>query len=640
MGGNLRRQRSQQGEIERWRSRRGIAVLLRLLVLLAPVAVSVAASFAVTRLVPAPVGAAARIAWLGLVVLFCGLLAWPARRQLRRLLPLAALLELSILFPGEAPARWRVAREAGSIKHLELLADGVPSAEPARAATTILALVASLARHDRVTRGHSDRVRVFTDMISDELGLPRAERDRLRWAALIHDVGKLEVPAKLLRKPGKPTSSEWQSLRLHPAVGAQLTAPLADWLGDSAAVVIQHHERFDGTGYPAGLRGNEISLGARIVGLADAFEVMTAARPYKKASSRAVALREVARCSGTHFDPDVVRALLAVSTPRLRRALGPASWVGQLPVVGTAPVGGLPAMTATMARGAGTMMLGGVATAVVAGTVSPPPAPAPFGNHHSVELVSTAGGSLAGHGTAAQQQARSGGNAQGSLTSGTIDRSGTAAPASAANTVTSSGVIASAVPTSGPVGGPRAAEPASPAGGSKPGGGAGPGSPAAPSHSQADAPAAASPTPSAASPSASPAGPAQTVGQGVGQLVGGVGDTVSGVTSGVGGTVGGPVGGTLSGVGSTAGGVVSGVGSTVGTTLDNTVTGLLGGSSDGSTGSSDSTSGTDTSGSGSDTSGSGSDTSGTGSGSTSGSGSGNGGLLGGVLGLLGGLLGR
>ncbi len=282
---------------------------------------------------------------------------------------MAALLELSILFPGEAPTRWKVAREAGSVRHLELLANGVPEAEPTKAAVTILALVASLAKHDRVTRGHSDRVRVFTDMIAEEMKLPKVDRDRLRWAALIHDIGKLDVPARLLRKPAKPTASEWRRLRMHPEVGARLTAPLASWLGEYAKVVVQHHEHFDGSGYPAGLTGNEISLGARIVGLADAFEVMTAPRPYKRAFSRVQALREVIECSGTHFDPDVVRALLAVSTPRLRRALGPASWIGQIPVVGTAPGGGIPAVATSVARGAGTVMLGGVASAVVAGGV-------------------------------------------------------------------------------------------------------------------------------------------------------------------------------------------------------------------------------------------------------------------------------
>jgi HD domain len=339
-------------------------------VLVAPVSVCVVASFVVTRFIPAPAGFGLRLLWLFAVVVLCGLPAFPARRQLRRLLPLATLLELSILFPGEAPTRWKVAREAGAIKHLEFLATGVPDAEPGRAATTILALVASLARHDRITRGHSERVRVFTDMISEEMGLPRADRDRLRWAALIHDIGKLEVPAKLLRKPGKPTASEWEVLRLHPATGAALAAPMADWLGAHAGVVLEHHERFDGTGYPAGLRGNQISVGGRIVALADAFETMTAARPYKKAITRVAALREVVSCSGTHFDPEAVRALLAVSTPRLRRALGPVSWISQLPVVGTAPVGGLPAVATTVARGTGVVMLTGFTGAVVASGIA------------------------------------------------------------------------------------------------------------------------------------------------------------------------------------------------------------------------------------------------------------------------------
>ena len=358
---------------ERWRSRTVAARAIRLVVLLAPVAVCAGASFAVTRLVSAPAGALSRLGWLLAVVAFCGMLAWPARRWLRRLLPLAALLELSLLFPGEAPSRWRVAREAGAIKHLQLLADGVPHAEPARAATTILALVASLSRHDKITRGHSERVRILTDMVSEEMGLPHADRDRLRWAALIHDVGKLEVPAKLLRKPGRPTRAEWALLRLHPEVGARLVAPLAGWLGEYAAVVLQHHERYDGTGYPAGLRGDEISLGARIVSMTDAFEVMTAARPYKRAAPRAAALRELVRCSGTHFDPAVVRAMLAVSTPRLRRALGPASLIGQLPVIATAPGGGLASVAGAVARGAGVAVLGGVAGAVVAGTPARPP---------------------------------------------------------------------------------------------------------------------------------------------------------------------------------------------------------------------------------------------------------------------------
>jgi hypothetical protein len=370
-------------EPARWRQRRTAAVAIRLVVLLAPVAVSVGASLAITRLVRAPAPHLERVAWLIGIVVACSFLAWPARRLLRRLLPLAALFEMSLLFPGEMPTRWKVAREAGSIKHLELLASGVPDRESGKAAITILALVASLARHDPLTRGHSNRVRVLTDLIAEEMALPQADRDRLRWAALVHDVGKLEVPAKLLNKPGKPTDDEWETLRKHPQAGADLTAPLAGWLGAYAVVAVQHHERFDGTGYPAGLHGHEISLGARIVGLADAFEVMTASRPYKRAMTRTAALKEVIRCAGTQFDPVVARAFLAVSMPRLRRALGPASLVGQLPVIATSPATSIPALASGVARGAGGAVVTGIAgAAVIAGGVAGVTATAPSSGAH------------------------------------------------------------------------------------------------------------------------------------------------------------------------------------------------------------------------------------------------------------------
>jgi HD domain len=386
-------------EPARWKQRRTAAVAIRLIVLLAPVAVSVGASLAITRLVPAPADHAERILWLTGIVVVCSFLAWPARRLLRRLLPLAALFEMSLLFPGEMPTRWKVAREAGSIKHLELLASGVPDRESGKAAITILALVASLARHDPLTRGHSNRVRVLTDLIAEEMALPQADRDRLRWAALVHDVGKLEVPAKLLNKPGKPTEEEWETLRQHPQAGADLTQPLAHWLGPYSVVAVQHHERYDGTGYPAGLRGHEISLGARIVGLADAFEVMTASRPYKRAMTRSVALQEVIRCAGTQFDPVITRAFLAVSMPRLRRALGPASLVGQLPVIVTSPATSIPVLASGAARGAGTAVVTSIAgAAVVASGVAGVTATAPSSgaNQHSNSTVQHAGSATQG----------------------------------------------------------------------------------------------------------------------------------------------------------------------------------------------------------------------------------------------------
>ncbi|MDP8991942.1 MAG: HD-GYP domain-containing protein, partial [Actinomycetota bacterium] len=167
--------------------------------------------------------------------------------------------------------------------------------------------------------------------------IPQADRDRLRWAALLHDVGKLHVPSRILNKPGKPTEKEWEQLRSHPMEGAKIAAPLAGWLGPWADAIGQHHERWDGGGYPSGLSGEDISLAARIVAVADTFEVITAPRPYKRPVNAEAARQELARCAGSHFDPAVVRAFLNISIGRLRMAMGPVSWLAQLPFLGSVP---------------------------------------------------------------------------------------------------------------------------------------------------------------------------------------------------------------------------------------------------------------------------------------------------------------
>jgi hypothetical protein len=564
----------------RWQSRRQSALAIRALVLLAPVGVSVFAAFGITRLVPAPASDLGRLGWLAVVVVLCGALAFPARSLLRRLLPLAALLELSILFPGEAPSRWKVAREAGSISHLEVLATGVPDTEPGRAATTILALVASLSRHDKVTRGHSERVRVFTDMIAVEMALPRAERDRLRWAALIHDVGKLEIPGVLLRKAGKPSNEEWQTLRLHPAVGARIVAPIAGWLGASATVVSQHHEKFDGTGYPLGLAGEQISVHARIVALADAFEVMTAARPYKKAFSRGAALREVVRCSGTHFDPAAVRALLAVSTPRLRRALGPVSWIGQLPVVGTAPVGGLPMVAGSVARTAGSMALAGVAGAVVVSSVSngaPVPAPRTTASVTADTAHQAASAPTAATSPAAGPQVDTPAAAvpSGPAASVGLGGSATAPVASVTPSAVPSGpperpatVPATATSTGAATSGSSAAGESRSGGGSASGSGGGSVTATTPSTKMAttaDGPT----TGDGSGVAGAVGGVTSAAGSRVTQTTAGLGDTVTQVTATMGGAIGGSLGSTITDAGTAAGSTITDAGAAAGSTVTN-----------------------------------------------------------------------
>ena len=201
------------------------------------------------------------------------------------------------------------------------------------AAEQILTLAAALNAHDRKTRGHSERVRALTDLIADELKLPTHDRDRLRWSALLHDIGKLSVHPEVLNKSTPLEDAEWEMIRNHPLEGAKLTAPLAAWLGPWADTIAQHHEWYDGSGYPYGLHGKDLSYGARIVAVADSYDAMTAIRSYSKKLSPTSACAELTRCAGTQFDPAVVRAFLQVSTPRLRFFGGPLGWLGALPYI-------------------------------------------------------------------------------------------------------------------------------------------------------------------------------------------------------------------------------------------------------------------------------------------------------------------
>jgi putative nucleotidyltransferase with HDIG domain len=359
----------------RWRARPVLSTLLRAVVFVMPICAALALSYMVGRVFPRPrdIGGAA-LWWLGFVAV--EILAFLVFQRLaQRLIPLATLLRLSLLFPDRAPSRFAVARRR--VRNLETetawLRRGGSDDAPARATETIVTLVAALTAHDRATRGHSERVRIFTDMLAEELRLPAEARDRLRWAALLHDIGKLTVPAVVLNKRGDPGPEGWQSLRRHPVEGAKLIEPIRDWLGEWALAVEQHHERWDGRGYPRGLRGREISLGARIVAVVDAFETMTAARAYKRPMAVSAARRELVRSSGTHLDPTVVRAFLSISIGRLWRTVGITAWLA--PLAG-APLGLLPRM---LPAGTGA---GAVTALVTTGTVALhpavlPPAPPP-----------------------------------------------------------------------------------------------------------------------------------------------------------------------------------------------------------------------------------------------------------------------
>ncbi|HEY5456427.1 MAG TPA: HD domain-containing phosphohydrolase, partial [Acidothermaceae bacterium] len=226
------------------------------------------------------------------------------------------------------------------------------------------------------------------------------------WAALLHDIGKLRVPKTTLNKPAKLSPAEWETIRQHPLAGADLAAALLPWLGEWGKAIAEHHERFDGTGYPLGLAGRDISVAGRIVAVADSFEVMTASRAYKKAMTRGTALAEMVRCSGTQFDPDIVRALLEVSAPRLRWAMGPTSWLVGTPLLGSAPsltAAGVAAQAAVGVSAVAVAAVTGLAGPALAASYSPTPS-------SSAAPVPTATASPAGstsHSTTAHQLNRS-----------------------------------------------------------------------------------------------------------------------------------------------------------------------------------------------------------------------------------------
>ena len=311
--------------------------LLRAAVFLLPVAAGVLAARAAADWLPTPAGPRSTVVWWVVVLVAATVALVVVERLARRLLPLAWLLRMSLLFPTKAPRRWRLARTVGSVhglkaQLLESRARGLAD-DGTQAAQRILTLITALQAHDGRTRGHAERVRVYTDMLTEELGLPTADRDRIRWAALLHDIGKLAISAQLLNKSGALDDEEWRSLRRHPEEGARFCGPLLAWLGPWGDTIIQHHEKYGGGGYPAGLSGEQISLGARIVAVPDAYEVMTSPRAYKRAISPRAAREELTQYAGVQFDPAIVRAFLNLSTRRLQWVAGPAAWLAQLPFV-------------------------------------------------------------------------------------------------------------------------------------------------------------------------------------------------------------------------------------------------------------------------------------------------------------------
>ncbi len=176
--------------------------------------------------------------------------------------------------------------------------------------TTITTLAAAIDAKDPYTRGHSERVMKYAVMTGAAMDLPPEDMETLEYAGILHDVGKISIDARILNKPGSLSPEEWDKIREHPVTGAKLLKQIP-FLEKASQLVLHHHEKYNGQGYPVGLKGEEIPLGARLLAVADAFDTMTTDRAYRPAMAVDYSICELQDCAGTHFCPLAVEAFVA-----------------------------------------------------------------------------------------------------------------------------------------------------------------------------------------------------------------------------------------------------------------------------------------------------------------------------------------
>jgi ribonuclease P protein subunit RPR2 len=181
---------------------------------------------------------------------------------------------------------------------------------------TVRALSNAVEARDAYTGKHAERVAAYGITIAHAFGIALPEAPEIEFGFLLHDIGKVAIPDSILYKPGALTDDERRLMSTHPAVGAEIVSGI-EFLQEAAEVVRSHHERWDGTGYPDGLAGEEIPLAARVFAVADVFDALTTERPYRPAMSLVEARRIIVRGSGSHFDPAVVHAFETIEDETL-----------------------------------------------------------------------------------------------------------------------------------------------------------------------------------------------------------------------------------------------------------------------------------------------------------------------------------
>lgn len=201
----------------------------------------------------------------------------------------------------------------------EVVTDGLSNLSTVQTGT-LEALAMALDYRDQSTSGHSRRVANLTVSVARAYGVDGNALQQVEQGALLHDIGKLKIPDSILWKPSQLDDEEWVTMRRHPEYGYEMLRSL-EFLDEAAELVLSHHEKFDGSGYPRGLRGELIPLGARIFSVVDAVDAMIYKRPYNAPISFKAAAEEIRRCAGTQFDPDLVPMTIEVLGDCVPKAL-------------------------------------------------------------------------------------------------------------------------------------------------------------------------------------------------------------------------------------------------------------------------------------------------------------------------------
>jgi putative nucleotidyltransferase with HDIG domain len=198
----------------------------------------------------------------------------------------------------------------GYLQDIFLHSAGKDGNDPSSELVAVQALTIAASAHDRGTSAHSQRMIRLAEATARILGRPEEELELVRLGALLHDIGKIGIPEAILHKPGPLTDEEWEIMRSHPLIGRQILEQLGGVFQLLSRIIVAHHERWDGQGYPHGLAKEAIPMSARILSVVDSYDAMTSDRPYRPAMAVADAIAELQRCAGRQYDPQVVQAFL------------------------------------------------------------------------------------------------------------------------------------------------------------------------------------------------------------------------------------------------------------------------------------------------------------------------------------------